>query len=43
MKSLLDEGLMNPLSLEFKEDDVLNIFINEMLHLQLIGHINQDI
>ncbi|KAF2956817.1 sugar ABC transporter substrate-binding protein [Marinitoga sp. 38H-ov] len=28
MKKLLDEGLINPLSLEFKEDDVLNVFIN---------------
>ncbi|WGS65787.1 extracellular solute-binding protein [Marinitoga aeolica] len=28
MKKLLDEKLINPLSLEFKEDDVLNIFIN---------------
>ncbi|BBE31787.1 ABC transporter substrate-binding protein [Tepiditoga spiralis] len=28
MKRLLDEKLINPLSLEFKEDDVLNVFIN---------------
>ncbi|GAB6190183.1 hypothetical protein JCM30566_19260 [Marinitoga arctica] len=28
MKMLLDEGLINPLSLEFKENDVLNVFIN---------------
>ena len=28
MKRLLDEGLMNPLSFEFKEDDVLDVFMN---------------
>lgn len=28
MKKLLDEGLINPLSLEFKEDDILDVFIN---------------
>ncbi|KLO23018.1 MULTISPECIES: ABC transporter substrate-binding protein [unclassified Marinitoga] len=28
MKHLLDEKLINPMSLEFKEDDVLNIFLN---------------
>jgi multiple sugar transport system substrate-binding protein len=28
MKMLLDEKLINPMSLEFKEDDVLDVFIN---------------